>query len=145
MDAATRERLLEKVIVPIEISARTEERIGLFIGLTVADIRSKFVSIKGAHLTLGYGYEEYTRALLLQGKIEGVKIQLKGYRKWFISKESIGYYLEHSARKGKPSRYILRIDKSTEGQVREALDSLNISYELEIAYRGKKDKKDNGG
>lgn len=122
----------------IDYSIRAGEPVTKFDRITRAELDSDFVSIPDARQLLGTAYTTYVRKLLLEARIEGVKIQYKGYTKWYISKVSCSHYVRHIGRKRKPRRYTLRIHTTDEPAVRECLDNLGIDYSLELAYKGGK-------
>ncbi len=97
-------------------------------------LKSDFVSINDAKDVLGVGYVVYVRRLLLEGRLEGVKIQYKGYAKWWISRASIAWYREHVLRTRSGRRWIMKFEMSDETKVRAALDALGIDYELKLNY-----------
>ena len=99
---------------------------------------SDFVSINEATQLLNFKHAQYTRRLLLEGKLEGVKLAHKGYAKWYITLDSIEFYNAHTSRDTSMRRYILRIDASNENAVLVALGALNIEFKLELAYKSKK-------
>lgn len=99
------------------------------------ELAKSYVDLKSATQELNFKFDMYTRRLLLEGKLIGVKIQRKGFSKWYVERASIEAYAS-KARSGM-RRYILRIDSENEEQVREALSKLKIEYQLELNYKGK--------
>lgn len=110
--------------------------------ITLRFVLEECASVKDTRKALNFGHIEYVRRLIGAGKIEGVKVDLGQYKKWYITQESIAYYAEHTLRAGKPKRYILRIFPEDEQQVREVLTAAAVHYELAVAYRKPK-KPDN--
>lgn len=95
-------------------------------------LRSDFCTIQEAPSLAGVGYTQYIRALLSQGKLEGVSVQYRHYSKWLLFKPSL---------RSRPTRtdgrkYLLYFDQQHEKAVRDALDSVGIQYRLELAYKG---------
>ena len=114
------------------------------VGSSIAEsvLSKEYLSIRDAKKQLGVGYEVYTRRLLLEQKLEGVKVDHGHYVKWHISRDSIASYMVNNRRTSQARRYILRMEKEHEAAVREALDKAGIEYELELSYKGKGDKND---
>ncbi len=108
-----------------------------FADLT-AERFATFAGIKDSRPLLGVAHDLYVRQLLHAGRIEGVKVQLKGYTKWFIDPSSIAYYTANKARRSGLRRYLLRANSTDERAIREALDATGIEYTLEISYKKKK-------
>jgi len=108
-----------------------------FADLT-AERFATFAGIKDSRPLLGVAHDLYVRQLLHAGRIEGVKVQLKGYTKWFIDPVSIEYYTANKARRSGLRRYLLRANSTDEETIRHALNMLGIEYTLEISYKKKK-------
>jgi hypothetical protein len=96
-----------------------------------------YVGIKGAKAELGVGYTQYVRRLLLEGKLEGVKLDHGHYRKWHIYRPSIDRYMEEHRRTEQARRFILRAELEDREKIEAALDEAGIDYSLELAYKGK--------
>jgi len=101
-----------------------------------------FIGIKEATTFIGVAHSIYTRQLLLEGKFDEpvapVKVQHKGFKKWWISKESLQAHLDRpSRRRAGLRRYLLRVDSKEESKIRKALDSLKVEYTLEYTYKAK--------
>lgn len=132
----------EVEVVDYALGQETEEYIKAkeaeYSNLTWEMIDAAFYSLEEAQEVLGLARTNYVRQLVLQGRLEGVKVALKGYNKWFLDKESVYKYDETKGRRLAVRRYILRIDPELEEQVREALDEIagEDGYELEFAYQG---------
>ncbi len=110
-----------------------------FVAQYSAEVLAKdFVSINDARDVLGVGYVVYVRRLLLEGKLEGVKVQYKGYAKWHISRASIAWYRKNVLRTMSGRRWIMKFELTDEAAVRAALDSLGIDYELKLNFVSKK-------
>jgi len=101
-----------------------------------------YIGIKEATTYIGVAHSIYTRQLLLEGKfdepIAPVKVQHKGFKKWWISKKSLQAHLDRpSRRRAGLRRYLLRVDSKEEPRVRAALDALKVEYTLEYTYKAK--------
>ncbi len=108
-----------------------------FEDLTAARLKT-FKGIKDSRVHVGASHDLYVRQLLHAGRIEGVKVQFKGYTKWLIDPESIDYYHSHKATRTGMRRFLLRSSAKNETAIREALDALAIEYTLEYNYKAKK-------
>lgn len=129
-----------RIVTPLEIIGYdrpgTESPIYSKV-FTVKDVISKFTDIRGCQKILGLAYSQYARKLLIAGRLEGIKLPLRGYNKWFITLESVQYYRTHTLRSLKLTRYDLRIFPDDESKIVKALDALDIPYSLEKAYKKK--------
>ena len=98
-----------------------------------------FVSIKEATVLLGFKYDQYTRRLLLEDKLEGLKKQYKGFSKWWISLSSIETYKSTSRRVEAGRRFILKIDLDKEDAVRAAIAQIcgADGFSLSLSYKPK--------
>lgn len=105
--------------------------------LSLDDVRENWFSINSATKELGFKYSQYTRRLLLEGKLEGVKVKESHYNKWYIDPRSIETYMESNRRTNDQRRYLFYIDQDEEDLVRETLNELGIDYKLELSYKGK--------
>lgn len=85
---------------------------------------------------------QYVRQLVLDGKLEAVKISRKGFNKWFVNPESIEEYKSRTVTRGGLRRFILRMELESEGAAREALDATGIEYSLELQYKPKSETED---
>jgi len=100
----------------------------------------KEVDLKEATVLLGFKYEQYTRRLVLEDKLEARKVAFRGYSKWMVSIDSIDEYNEKIRVRHDNRRYVLRVNPKHEEAIREALDVLDIEYTLEFAYTKKESK-----
>ena len=105
--------------------------------LTGDQISKEFVGITGATKLLGFAHAQYTRRLVIEGKLEAIKVQLPHYSKWFISRAGIKGYLSGARRTTSHRRYILKMDLDQEQKVRDALKAAGVEFDLELAYKGK--------
>lgn len=80
---------------------------------------------------------QYMRKLVLDGKVEAVKVTRKGFNKWFVNPESLEEYQSQTVTRGGMRRFIFKTDLDNEPAVREVLDGLDIDYELELQYQPK--------
>jgi hypothetical protein len=86
------------------------------------------------------GYQpQYVRKLVLDDKIEAIKIGRKGYEKWYINPNSAEEYRQSSNTRGGKRRFIFKTDLENEDAVRQALDEAGIDYDLELQYQPKED------
>lgn len=108
-----------------------------FAELTIERFKT-FKGIKDSREHVGAAHDLYVRQLLHAGRIEGVKVQYKGYSKWLIDPVSIDYYHEHKATRSGLRRFLLRANRSDETIIREALEALDIEFSLELNYKKKK-------
>lgn len=99
------------------------------------DDLSNYVGISRATELLGFKYSQYTRRLVLEGKLTAIKVKYDHYNKWMISLDSIDEYMANSRRTNQLRRYIFKIDQDQEDAVRTALNELGIQYELELSYK----------
>lgn len=132
---------------------RQKELAERYSNITWQEIDSLFVDLEKATVLLSKKRSGYVRLLLLSGRIEGVKVQMKGFAKWYVDLESIDYYNETKGQRRSIRRYILRIPPESEGAIREILDRLvtfggeelqldlpgNFNYTLDLAYTGSND------
>ena len=104
--------------------------------VTVKVLSESFTDIPGGTRAIGIAYPQYTRRLLLEGRISGIKVATKGGSKWFLDLGSIEAYKYDTRGGGKVRNYTLKIAKDSEAKVRKALDKLGIEYDLTIAFKG---------
>ena len=100
-----------------------------------SEVDENFVGINDATRLLNFRHAQYTRRLVLQGKLGALKLQYPHYTKWMIDLRSIAAYEVSTRRTSNLRRYIVRFDRSNEAKVREALESLDIAFELELSYQ----------
>lgn len=96
----------------------------------------EFCSLTIATEQLNMSQTSYVRKILLEGKLSGVKLQMKGFQKWFVHRDSIEYYNDHFSRHAKRQRYTLKIHPDDVTFVRDALITAGIRFELAKAYNG---------
>jgi len=101
-------------------------------------LSNEFSSISKSTKKLGFKYSQYTRRLLLQGKLGGIKVKEQHYEKWYISNESIENYMNEHRRTQQLRRFVLKMDLENRDKVEQVLDELGIEYELELSYKGDK-------
>jgi hypothetical protein len=106
--------------------------------VTETELKDNYCSISKATKQLGFKYSQYTRRLLLQGKLAGIKVAEQHYQKWYINNDSIDRYMNNHRRTEQLRRFILRADLEQQAAIRSALDELGIEYELELAYQSDK-------
>lgn len=99
-------------------------------------LKSDYVGLSKATKLLGFKYSQYTRRLVLEGKLGAIKVKEAHYEKWYVALSSIDDYMEDTRRVNQLRRYIFKIDLENESKVREALDELGIEYDLELSYKG---------
>ncbi|MBD3387445.1 MAG: hypothetical protein GF414_00715 [Candidatus Altiarchaeales archaeon] len=126
---SVRELIVEEVIVREDTEDYSPD-------LDVSRVNENYVSIAKAIVPLDVTYPRYVRRLLLEGKLTGIKVRIKGGVKWLIDRDSITAYIESKKRSTGLRNYILRISTENEVAVRKALLELDIEYELELAYKG---------
>lgn len=107
---------------------------------TEIELEVNFHSLSIVATELGLSGKEYVRKLLLEGKFSGVKVQHKGFTKWYIWRPSIDLYREYYSRSEQPKRYYLTMRPDDYLQARIALSEAGIEYKLKRApsyYRRK--------
>lgn len=109
-----------------------------FESVTKAALEKDYVGINEAVGLLGVGYAVYVRRLVLEGRLEGIKVMYKGYTKWHISRASIEWYRKNVLRTMTGRRWIMKFELPDEAKVRAALDALGIEYELKLNFVKKK-------
>lgn len=129
---------LEKVIEPLEVILRESDSV--LEGMAPSDITIRFlveecVPIKRAKEMLGVSQAMYVRQILWNGRLEGVKVDMGSYQKWFITLESIAYYKEHSLRAAKPKKYILYVYPDDQDKLIDALRQAGIFFDLQPNYQ----------
>lgn len=102
--------------------------------LTVKEVLEEFLNLKTAHGRLGMAHLVYTRRLLRDGKLEGIKVRVKGGERWLVTKASIEGYSKRKAVNLEYRNYILRLRPEQEAQVRKFLEQLDSECTLEFAY-----------
>lgn len=128
---------LDKVITPLETALREND--SFLEGVPDSDITVRFlveecVSIKKAKELLAVSQTMYIRQRLWNGRLEGVKVDMGPYEKWFITKESINYYRENSLRANKPKKYILYVYPDSQDKLLDALRQAGIYFDLRPNY-----------
>jgi hypothetical protein len=121
-------------IVEVSLSVHSTET---FDNITIDDVKERFLSIIEGTKRIGMKHPQYVRRLLVEGKLEGIKIVERGRYKWYITKTSIDRYKKAHNKINQKRRYILRIKADDEEKVRHNLNLLAIDYELELAYKSK--------
>lgn len=126
-------------VVIVGFAIRKDREVGEnpFEELTAARLKT-FKGIRDSRTHVGAAHDLYVRQLLHAGRIEGVKVQYKGYQKWLIDPASIDYYHSHKATRTGMRRFLLRTSAKNEDAVRDALTALEIEFTLEYNYKGKK-------
>lgn len=123
----------------VKIKVGKESYIGLKEGDTL------YTSIKDSTSILGFKYSQYTRRLLLEGKLDSptpsIKVKEGSFSKWYIAIPSLVNYLSNRVERDSTRRFILRVDLGEEARVREALTKAKIPFSLELAYIKGKAKK----
>lgn len=102
--------------------------------LTIAEVEGRFLSLKAGHKRLGMAHLVYTRRLLREGKLEGIKVKVKGVERWLVTKAAIEGYSKRKAVNLEYRNYILRLRPEQEAQVRKFLEQLDPGSSLEFAY-----------
>lgn len=100
-------------------------------------LKTAYKGIKATREEMGLGYDVYVRRLLLEGKLEGIKVDHGHYNKWHIYIPSVERYMEEHRRTEQARRFILRAELEDRAKIEKALDEAGIQYELELAYKGK--------
>lgn len=120
----------------VEIGLRRDRPIdeNPFEDITIERLKT-FKGIKDSQAHVGAAHALYVRQLLHAGRIEGVKVQYKGYQKWLIDPESIDYYHAHKATRSGLRRYLLRAKATDETAIRDALTAIGIEFTLEFNYK----------
>lgn len=132
-----------KVGTVIDIALRKDREPGEnpFAGTTGKDLKdkTKFMSIKEVAAAYDFvTHALYVSQLIKAGKLEGIKIQLPGKEKWFVSVPSVEYYNAHKNTRTGMRRWLLRCSESDIDAVREAIEGLEIEFTLEANYKAKK-------
>jgi len=133
----TQEKKVTVTVIEKSIRENREAGDDPFEDLTVARFKT-FKGIKDSREHVGAAHDLYVRQLLHAGRIEGVKVQYKGYQKWLIDPESIDYYHAHKATRSGLRRYLLRANRKDESRIRDALEAIGIEFTLELNYKKKK-------
>ena len=137
-----------EIVDPLETIGRQDDaktpRPIYSMTITVNFLLEECVGVKEAQFMLGLAWSNYAYALLQKGALEGVEIACKGHDKWFITKESVAYYKEHTLRSKKLRRYDLRIHKDDEDKLRSLMTGAGIDYKLEIAYKAPRHETEGG-
>ena len=106
--------------------------------ITSDEVDTNYVSINDATKLLNFKYAQYTRRLVLEGKLNAIKVQHPHYAKWYILVKSINEYTTNKRRNVNGSRrFILRTKIENESLVRAALKALKIEFEFELSYQKK--------
>lgn len=106
--------------------------------ITSDEVDTNYVSINDATKLLNFKYAQYTRRLVLEGKLNAIKVQYAHYAKWMILIKSINEYTTNKRRNVNGSRrFILRTAIENQTKVQEALEDLGIVFELELSYQKK--------
>jgi len=134
---------MAKKITIVEIALRRDRDAddNPFEEITIERLKT-FKGIKDSREHVGAAHALYVRQLLHAGRIEGIKLQYKGYQKWLIDPESIDYYHSHKATRSGLRRYLLRAKATDETAIRDALNALGIEFTLEFNYKGKAKSED---
>ena len=99
------------------------------------EVDTNYVSINDATKLLNFKYAQYTRRLVLEGKLNAIKVQYAHYAKWMILRKSIENYTTNKRRNVNGARrFILRTAIENQSKVQEALEKLDIVFELELSY-----------
>lgn len=126
----------------IGIAVRTGREPGYnpFAKTKASDLKdkTKFVPIKEAVAVLGCSHPLYISQLLKAGKIEGIKLQLPGKAKWFVSVASIEYYNANKNTRSGMRRYMLRAAADDKDAIEKALKDAGITFTLEFNYKASK-------
>jgi len=110
-----------------------------------------WMGIAEATKVLEVKHAQYTRRLLLEGKLDAAegeegpnpeRFQGKGYTKWLIPPEAIARYRARAATRSGLRRYTLRAEKEAEKAIRAALDASGVEYTLEFSYQPKKEEEE---
>lgn len=105
--------------------------------ISKAKLEKEYVGLSGAQAKMGVAHQQYVRRLTSQGKLEGIKVDMGHYVKWWVSLKSIEAYMENNRRTEQARRYVLRIELEDEVKVRKALKDAGVDFSLELAYKGK--------
>lgn len=134
-----------------KISYKGQEYVGV-----VAE-KVPYLSIKEATRFLGFKHQQYTRRLLLEGKLDGqveqvegkedtypqkaIRVKEKSFSKWYIAIPALVAYQAARQVRSAGRRYILRIDSADLDKVNSLLTKGKVEYTLEPAYKPGKGKK----
>ena len=118
-----------------------------YIGV-VREVEGKkvpFTSISDSTVILGFKYSQYTRRLLLEGKLDKpylpLKVKEENFSKWYISIESLMEYLKGRVVRDGSRRFILKANLEDRGKIEKALKGIGVDFTLELAYIKGKSKK----
>lgn len=107
--------------------------------LTVKDIRDRYIDLEGAIPLLRIRYKQYARRIVVSGRINSVKLAIKGSVKWFVEKASITKYVETRSRNTGVRSYKLYIPEKYEAEVRKAIEAVGkergFTPRFERAYK----------
>lgn len=113
----------------LEVSALDYTRVKALEQAYIQDGLSCFVTLKQACSMLPYN-SQYVRQLMLQGKIEGIKV----HGLWYAFKPSLQAYQEQ-AQDRLLQRYDLYLKPEDVVTLEQALKEQNITYRLKKGYK----------
>lgn len=134
-------RLPTKAIAEVSIGAKSESDLASRTekgdgkpSYTVKEIVERFVTLKEAQKRLSLAHGQYTRRLLKEGKLEGIKVTLKGGPRWLVSTDSIDRYdLERKAYTTLRN-VTVKVDPKHFDALVKFLKGLDPLYSAEYAY-----------
>lgn len=112
--------------------------------LTLQEVEEGYVTLDKAKVLLNIAHLAYTRRLVKENKLEGIRVAVRGGTRWLVTKESIEGYSKRRIRSRELRNYILRIPRDKESMVRKLLEDKGIPYSLEMAYTPKDKPKNKG-
>lgn len=132
----------QKKEVSIRVGKTSYKGIYILIGEGEEKKKEPFLGIREATSILGVKYPQYTRRLLLEGKLDSpipsIKVAYKGFSKHYISLKSLRFYLSNKRRTREGGRrFLLYISLEDKAKVVEALKASGVSFKLELAYKAK--------
>lgn len=106
-----------------------------------------YFGLKESTPLLKFGYPQYTRTRVTEGKLDtpypSLKLDFGSYLKWVIAYPSILEYRSRVRRESTLRRFILYIPEGEKGKVESLLEKAGIEYRLEYSYTKGKGKKGN--
>jgi hypothetical protein len=109
----------------------------------ISEAPEGWVGISEATNALGVKHAQYTRRLVLEGRLDTPdpceRFQGKGYSKWLISPASIAAYKAKAGQRSGLRRYTLRAEADQEQTIRDALNKAlgQENFTLEFSYQPK--------
>ncbi len=105
-----------------------------FDGLTVERLKAEFVSIKEATVRLAFGYPQYTRRRLGEGRIEGLRLIIGRSTRVFVYLPSIVAYRKAVENRNKYRLLDLYLPESEIARFRKVLEENGFDFKAKLHY-----------